>query len=241
MSEPLGALTLGALLPAGTHAYVAGLLVGTGMEHAMLVRLSPPRRTKLGDHRPPGRGRAGHRISVNQDLNPYAFLTTLLHEIAHATTWEKHRRRGRAVKPHGEQWKEEFERLLEPVVACGSLPEDIEGALSQFMRNPAAATCSDRRLMLALSRYDRDEPGRTRVEELPPAHSERPAAVEPEHRARRLRTRYRCFERRSGREYRVHALSRVEVLDGPEIGGTGISAAGSRGGQPPSPSSPRRS
>jgi len=239
VSEPLGALPLGALLPAGTHAYVAELLTGTGMDHAMLVRLSPPRRSKLGDHRPPGRGQAGHRISVNEDLNPYAFLTTLLHEIAHATTWEKHRRRGRAVRPHGAQWKEEFERLLGPVVACGSLPEDIEGALSQFMQNPAAATCSDRGLMLALSRYDRDEPGRTRVEDLPPGTLFRLDSGRTFRMGQRLRTRYRCFERRSGREYRVHALSRVEVLSWSGNDGRGISAAGSRAGQQPSATSPR--
>ena len=239
VSEPLGALTLGALLPAGTHAYVAGLLAGTGMDHAMLVRLSPPRRSKLGDHRPPGRGREMHRVSVNQDLNPYAFLTTLLHEIAHATTWEKHRRRGRAVKPHGEQWKSEFERLLGPVVAGGSLPGDIEAALSQYMRNPAAATCSDRGLMLALSRYDRDEPGRTRLEELPPGTVFRLDCGRAFRMGPRLRTRYRCFERRSGREYRVHALSRVEVLDGPEGGTAGISGSDSRAGRRPSAASPR--
>jgi hypothetical protein len=34
-----------------------------------------------------------HRITINDDLNPFAFLTTLLHEIAHAATWERLRQR----------------------------------------------------------------------------------------------------------------------------------------------------
>ena len=220
--------SLAARLPAGTDAYVAGLLAGSGMEHPMTVRLSRPRRSKIGDHRPPGRGQPAHRISVNDDLNPYAFLTTLLHEIAHATTWEKHRRRVRAVKPHGTQWKEEFERLLTPVVACGSLPADIGEALSQYMRNPAAATCSDRRLLLALSRYDRQEPGRPRVEDLPPGVVFRLGDGRTFRMGLRLRTRYRCFERPSGREYRVHALSRVEVLEWAESCGGMISVPDSR-------------
>ena len=48
-----------------------------------------------------GRGRPHHRISVNENLNPYAFLITLLHEVAHMTTWEKHRLRMRRCRPHG--------------------------------------------------------------------------------------------------------------------------------------------
>ena len=60
-------------LPDGTASRVRGVLRG----HRVVVRLSPPRRTKLGDHRPPARGVPHHRITVNEDLNPYAFLMTL--------------------------------------------------------------------------------------------------------------------------------------------------------------------
>ena len=73
--SPVAALF--ARLPAGTATHVAELLGRLPVR----LRIARPRRTKLGDHRPPGRGWTMHRISINDDLNPYAFLTTLLHEM----------------------------------------------------------------------------------------------------------------------------------------------------------------
>ena len=57
-------------------------------------RIAKPRKTKLGDYRPAMRGQP-HRISVNADLNPYAFLLTTLHEFAHLDTWEVYRQKVR--------------------------------------------------------------------------------------------------------------------------------------------------
>lgn len=199
------------LLPDGTLPHVEQLLAS----HAVTVRLSRPRRSKLGDHRPPVRGRGHHRITVNDNLNPYAFLTTLLHEIAHVTTWERLRFRVRRYRPHGREWKQEFERILAPVVSGGMLPDDIAAAMAAFMRNPAAASCTDRRLMLALARYDREEPGRPRLEELAAGAVFRVDNGQVFRMSQRLRSRYQCFELSTGREYRVHSLCRVEPLPTP--------------------------
>jgi hypothetical protein len=217
------------LLPEGAWPYVAGLL----SEHRVVVRLSRPRRTKLGDHRSPSRGVGHHRISVNDDLNPYAFLMTLLHEIAHMTTWEKLRQRVRRYPPHGREWKREFERILVPVVAGGMLPADVEQAVAVSMRDPAAATCSDRRLLLALSRYDREEPGRRRLEELASGCVFRVDSGQVFRMGPRLRSRYQCFELATGREYRVHSLSRVEPLaDGTAEAESAAGRMRSTGGRP---------
>lgn len=228
------AAVLAPFLPAGTAAYVAELLAEGSWRHRVEVRVSRPRRTKLGDHRGPGRGRSWHRITVNEDLNPYAFLTTLLHEIAHAATWERHR--SRRVRPHGSQWKAEFGRLLGPIVVTGCLPDDVRAALERTIRNPAAATCSDRGLMLALARYDRPSPGTVLVEDLPSGGHFRldgaaAATGVPRvfRRGPRIRTRYQCFELRTGREYRVHALSRVEPTQPPRPATAAPRAARRRG------------
>lgn len=196
-------------LPEACHGYVAVLL----REMPIDVRITRPRRTKLGDHRGPRPGRLRHAITVNEDLNPYAFLTTFLHEVAHAATWERHRRRLRRVRPHGVEWKAEFGRILEPVVAQDMLPADVAGALERSIRNPAAATCSDRELALVLARYDTAAPGRVTVESLPPGtvfriESGRCFILGP-----RLRSRYRCVEQGTGREYRMHPLLRVAPID----------------------------
>jgi len=192
-------------LPPGTDAYVAELLAAQPVD----VRVSRPRRTKLGDHRGPSATHRRHRISVNDGLNPYAFLTTLLHEIAHAATWERRRQRRRRIRPHGPEWKAEFERILAPVVAGRLLPDDVGAALARSMANPAAATCSDRNLMLALARYDAVDPGLIYVEALPAGTMFRTDGGRLFRLGPRLRSRYRCIEQRTGREYRMHALCRV--------------------------------
>lgn len=211
MFDPSVMDDLASRLPAGTLQHVAPLLTA----HRVAVRISRPRRSKLGDHRPPGRGIPHHRITINEDLNPYAFLTTLLHEIAHVTTWEKLRHRFRRYRPHGREWKREFANILEPAVAGGTLPEDVRAALAASMRNPAATSCSDRGLMLVLSRYDEPSPGRPRLEDLGEGAFFRVDNGLVFRLHRRLRSRYQCFEVSSGREYRVHGLCRVELLDEP--------------------------
>ena len=90
--------------------------------------------------------------------------------------------------------------------------QEIATALGQSMRNPAAATCSDRDLLLALARYDRPDPNRVRVEELALGAMFRTDCGMLFHAGPKLRSRRQCFECRTGREYRVHGLARVELV-----------------------------
>ena len=80
-------------LPAGTEGYVAQFILTYHIE----FKIAKKRKTKLGDYRQPYRG-SSHRISVNGDLNPYSFLITTLHEIAHLLTFVRF---GNRVQPHG--------------------------------------------------------------------------------------------------------------------------------------------
>jgi SprT protein len=195
-------------LPDSTAGYVAELLDA----REIAVRISRPRRTKLGDHRPPGRGSRQHRISVNADLNPYAFLTTLLHEIAHADVWEACRSRWRRPRPHGREWKSAFGRLLEPVVDASWVPGDVAEALAVSMRNPTATSCTDRGLVLALARYDVGPTTRMRVEDLSSGQTFRVGSGQVFRLGARLRTRYRCIDVSTGAEYRVHGLACAEPV-----------------------------
>lgn len=197
-------------VPPAARDYVGGLLG----RHPLELRLARPRRTKLGDHRPPSRAVAVHRITINDDLNPYAFLTTLLHELAHASTWERHRGR-RRLRPHGPEWKQEFGGILEPVVAAGMLPERVEAALARALENPAAASCSDRGLVLALAEFDAPAAGRVRVEDLDERTVFKAANGAVFRAGRMIRSRRACFELRTGREYRVHGLAFVEPVAEP--------------------------
>jgi len=195
-------------LPDAAVPYVVDLLASLPID----LRLARPRRTRLGDHRGPTPTVPRHRISVNEDLNPYAFLTTLLHEIAHAATWERHRGRRRRLRPHGPEWKAEFERILRPLVAGDVLPRDVAAALGRVMANPAAATCSDRQLTLALARYDAVGRGGVFVETLRSGTIFRVDGGREFRLGPRVRSRFRCIERGTGREYRLHGLCRVVPL-----------------------------
>jgi len=197
-------------VPAAARGYVGELLA----RHCVDLRLSRPRRTKLGDHRPPATAAATHRITINDDLNPYAFLTTLLHELAHAATWQRHRGR-RRLKPHGPEWQREFGDILRPILAAEALPGPVAAALAATLQRPAAATCSDRRLVLALAEFDTAPEGHVRVEDLAERSLFRLAGGGVFRAGRMARSRRACFELASGREYRVHGLAMVEPLAEP--------------------------
>ena len=130
--------------------------------------------TKLGDCRlnlpaPEGRD-LKYTITVNEDLNQYSFLITYLHEIAHLVTglefdppvwrtgetaYQVYGRR--RVAPHGEEWKKNFKKLIEPLLlndissgpsrngtdregglppAGNIFPDDLLHLLIKFSRNP---------------------------------------------------------------------------------------------------------
>ena len=69
----------------------------------------PRRNTKHGDFKMFSKG--VHRISVNNSSNPYRFLITLIHEIAHLVAFKDF---GYSIKPHGKEWKSCYQKLMIP-------------------------------------------------------------------------------------------------------------------------------
>jgi len=114
------------------------------------LRIKKSRSSKFGDYRPPANG-ANHLITINYDLNKYAFLVTLVHEIAHLSVWNKHKD---AVKPHGEEWKLHYKMLMQQFLVPDIFPADVIYALRKYMSNPAASSCSDLDLLRILKKYD---------------------------------------------------------------------------------------
>jgi SprT protein len=121
------------------------------VDHKIAVRITKSRFTKYGDYRPPYMGK-GHRISINHDLNKYAFLLTFTHEIAHLITWNKYKNK---TVPHGREWKIEFRKLMVPFLKENIFPRDLVIAINNYMNDPAASSCSDINLMRALAKYDK--------------------------------------------------------------------------------------
>ena len=112
------------------------------------LKITRGRASKFGDYKPLERGK-GHHISVNHDLNKYAFLITFVHEVAHLHTYTKYPFRH---EPHGREWKNEFRNLLGNFVVRRVFPDDISTALSSYLKNPAATSCSDHHLFRTLKK-----------------------------------------------------------------------------------------
>lgn len=145
-------------LPEGAYPMVEPFL----LHYKVHLTITRSRSSVLGDYRNAHAGKA-HRISVNGNLNPYAFLVTLLHELAHLITFIRF---GHRVEAHGKEWKQQFSELLKHFVGASFFPRDIKLQLEQSLTNPAASSCADVNLMRVLRKYDPVKEGHCLVEEL---------------------------------------------------------------------------
>ena len=166
-------------------------------------KISRNRNTKFGDYRHP-HGNEGHRISVNYDLNPYAFLVTTVHEFAHLLTWNEYKGQ---VKPHGAEWKKNFKRMMQPFFEMKVFPDDLTRAISTYLENPGASSCSDVNLFKALKRYDSRQI--VFIESL----AERTIFTIKDGReftkGERMRKRFKCVETVTGKVYLFSPLAEV--------------------------------
>lgn len=111
------------------------------------------RKTKLGDFRVLTTGHT--HITVNADLNKYAFLITFIHEIAHADVFKAVKlKQQRLPSPHGRAWQMSFQRLMQPLLNETVFPGYILEPLQQYMQKPAASSYANPALIQALRLAD---------------------------------------------------------------------------------------
>ena len=142
---PMTVQTLATYLPLPAVEECHSLL----QHHRVQLRIVSKRMTRHGDYRkfPDGT----HRITVNASSNPYRFLLTLIHEIAHLVAFETH---GRNIKPHGPEWKATFKLLMARFIRPEIWPEAMLPVLARHFRNPKASSSTDLDLALELKKYD---------------------------------------------------------------------------------------
>lgn len=182
-------------------------------QHGIRLTIARQRATRLGDYRAP-HGALGHRISVNHDLNPYQFLITFVHEVAHLRVWEQHRHR---VAPHGPEWKRTFAALMQPFLEEGIFPDDLRRALQRHLANPPASTTRDPALMRLLQGYDQpSEQAEAQtgipLETLPEGQLFVLSQGHPDKifaREQLLRKYFLCTETRTGARFRINRLAKV--------------------------------
>jgi len=192
---------LAEFLPSGAIDYVYPFLDNNKVH----LRVTRQRTTKHGDYRPPIEY-PNHRISVNGTLNPYSFLLTLVHEMAHLEVWKKQKSFG---EPHGHQWKTAFASMMKPLLENNIFPSDLKQALLSHLQHPRATT-GDKNLTVLLQRYDKKKA--ILLQDIPEnaLFSINGRVFRKLHKAR---THYHCQCRYSKRMYRVNGLAEVVPVE----------------------------
>ena len=163
------------------------------------LKVTKSRQTKVGDFT--SRRTKNHpRITLNNDLNPYLFLVTYVHEVAHLRVYLQY---GNSVDPHGEQWKTTFTDLMVPLLWENVFPDEILHELRRHMINPKASSFADTILTQAFRKFDRNT-SQMELSEVPEGSIFR--LQEKYFKKGKLRrTRVLCRELQSKRDYLVPA------------------------------------
>ena len=171
------------------------------------LKIVNERQTRHGDYR---RGHSGkHEITVNASLNKYRFLITLIHEIAHLVAFEKF---GRNIKPHGEEWKFTFQRLMIPFIRPEIFPGQLLPLLARHFKNPSASSDTDTTLSLALKQYDAKN-DKNYIFEIPYGSVFRIKNGKIFKKLAVRTKRFECIEISSGKTYLFNPNAEVELIN----------------------------
>ena len=131
-------------------------------ERPFKFKLRKSRQSKIGDFS--CKHGQTPQITVNNDLHPYLFLITYVHEVAHLHVHQQH---GHRAEAHGEEWKNSFRQLMEPVMTGEIFPDKLLRGLKRHMANPKASTYSDSELTELLRAVDPKWSRQTLLSEIP--------------------------------------------------------------------------
>jgi len=143
------------LIPYELNDYVKSLIEGQDL----IIKTVPKRRTKHGDYR---KLNNKHIITINHIDNKYRFLLILIHELAHFNVYKKNIR----TSPHGTVWKNEFKKLLQPVLDKNLFPSDLQILIEAHMKNPKSSFSYDSPLEMELNKYDNENENYTYLEDI---------------------------------------------------------------------------
>ena len=170
------------------------------------ILVKKERKTKHGDFRVLKNGKC--QITINSNLNPYRFLITLIHEIAHYRVYKIFAKK---VKPHGKEWKDIFKYMMLPLLNPKVFPKNLIPYISAYIKNPKASTDTDFNLSLALRSFDIDKEKKYIFEMDMGSnfkiYNGRVFILEE-----KLRKRYKCKEIKTGKTYLFSPNAEIELV-----------------------------
>jgi len=192
--------TLKVFLPAPSFEKINDWINQLGVQ----INVKNPRRTKLGDFKVV---KNTLFISINNDLNPYSFLITLTHELAHAFVYVKYKKE---VLPHGNQWQETFKSMMLNFLTPEIFPDDVLKVLSAHLKQPKASTCTDVNLAAILKKYDHNKT--LTISDIKSGSIFVTSNGKTFKKGKQLRKRYKCVECTSHKVYLFHPLAEVILM-----------------------------
>ncbi len=171
------------------------------------LKITNHRVTRHGDYRRLPNGL--HQITINATLNPYRFLITLIHEIAHLVAFEKY---GKRIKPHGLEWKRTFQYLMLPFIHPEIFPSKLLPILAKHFKNPKASSDTDAHLSLALKQFDIGHEDKTYIFQLPLGSIFRIYNGKLFKKGNKRVKRYECVEIDTGKVYLFQPNAEVELI-----------------------------
>lgn len=180
-------------LPEKSFDYCLDLL----QRYPFKLKVKKARQTKAGDF-------CTHHgnspvITINDDLNPFLFLTTFIHEFAHHAV---HLVYGNKPLAHGKEWKLAFKTFMQPLMGMEIFPDDLQHALSLHLKDPMASSFSDASLTKIFRRYDLMQPTGTPLSQIVIGSTFK-IGRKIFRKGSLRRTRVLCVEIKTGREYLV--------------------------------------
>ena len=189
------------LIPYEVNDYVKSLIEGQDL----IIKTVPKRRTKHGDYR---KFKNKNIITINLLDNKYRFLLILIHELAHFNVYKKNIR----TNPHGSIWKNEFKKLLQPILDKNIFPNVLQILIKAHMKSPKSSFSYDSPLEMELNKYDNDDENYTYLEDIDIGNVFRYNNDKLYKKIEKRRKRYLCIESDSGRKYLFLPHAKVELI-----------------------------
>ncbi len=187
----------------------------------MSLYVTRDRLSKYGDYR---RAIPGHpaRITINEGLNSYEFLLTLVHEMAHhgiahqrgyvlrrSVFSKMFGKTAPGIRPHGIEWQNNYQLLVAPLLTSSVFPDDLLCLLKDYFKKPKASVKGHQRLVMALKQYDPPD-GLAFVEHLPEGATFSLPDGRTFIKKEKLRKRYRCYCLTNKKVYLFSPIAKVQ-------------------------------
>ena len=169
------------------------------------IKVVNKRKTKHGDFR---KGKNNSIITINKTDNKYLFLLVIIHEFAHYNVFKKRIK----TAPHGLGWKNEYKKLLNPVLNSKVFPNKLLELLNIHMKSPRSSFSYDSPLVKELNKYDSSNEDFIYLDKIEDGKKFKYGNDKVYKKIKKRRKRYLCIETMSKRKYLFLAHAKVQQL-----------------------------